>query len=165
MEGKQNEKITFISSRQLSVYRVWLWGLMSLAAGVIGFGIFQLFFVNRGGFGGIMLGFVSMFHLVRIFPNIKVIEFDKEFLYVLEKDYDIVMPLENIKTIELKTLGGFYRILLFDKIQSGHEIYFMPSLIYPLDFNKQDEKVNILRSYVWKAKQVTRSLPRNALNS
>ena len=164
MEGKQLEKITFISPGQLKAYRVWSFTLIGLSIAAIAFGIYTLVWGSGSG-SGIGLGSLALYQMIRIYPKIKVIEFDSEFLYVLEKGFDIVMPLENIKAIELKSLGGFYRILLFDKIQSGKEIYFMPSLIYPLDFNKQDDKVNILRNYVWNAKQVGRTIPRNALNS
>jgi hypothetical protein len=39
---------------------------------------------------------------IRINRNVHQVEFDDEFLYVIQKGQDILIPLENIKEVEIK---------------------------------------------------------------
>ena len=160
----QMEKITFISHRQVQYYRIWLLLIMIPGAALGMIGLYRLL-TQQGYFAGIYLGPIIVFQLIRVYKKIKAVEFDAEFLYVFEKGFEIVVPLENIKNVEIKSLNGIYQINLHDKIQSGTEVYFKPSLIYPLDFKKQDAKVNVLRSYIRKAKGIIKTIPKNALQS
>jgi hypothetical protein len=97
--------------------------------------------------------------------NVYHVEFDEEFLYVLLRKQDIIIPLENIKDINLKTLGGVYRVDFYHAEQLGDRIYFKPSLLYPFNSKKKDTLVNVLWSNIEKAKRKVQDFQRNALHS
>lgn len=164
MDGKVEEKITFVTKSQLAAYRIWIMVVaVALTLGLL-FRLYLLITQFKFPFD-LFIGIVILYKLWRTYVGLKPVEFDREFLYVTEKGYDIIVPLENVKSVEIKSLGGLYKIIFYDRIQSGYEIFFMPSLIYPLDYGKQDAKVNILRSYAEKAKLIKHPRLRNALQS
>ena len=165
MEGKQEEKISFLTPARVKAYKSWLLFIMvSLVLGMA----FSEYLAIRAGHSftpSLFMGCVFIYQAYRIFKGVKPAAFDRRFLYVTESGYEILVPVDNIKKVEIKNLGGIYKVSFFDQIQSGTYLYFKPSLIYPLDFKKQDEKVNILRSYAWNARQNREPLPKNALAS
>jgi len=93
------------------------------------------------------------------------VSFDQEFLYVTGKSQDLVIPLENIKDVEIKTMGGVYQITLYHPEQVGEAFFFKPSLLYPLNFKKKDALVDLLRRNIALAKQRKSNTPPNALGS
>ncbi len=165
MPRKPVEKISFLSESKVKAYRVWLLILLSILAVFIGWGIHQMIFL--GGLpGGVFIGALAGIKLYDIYRGIKPVEFDCDFLYVKESGYEVIVPLDNIKFVEIRNVSGIYKVAFFDDIQSGREIFFKPSMIYPLDFSKQDAKVNILRSNIRKARsRLKEPLPKNALMS
>ncbi len=165
MEGKQEEKIRFLTHSKVKTYKAWLLFLMSVL--IAGLAYYSYVAILDGHFivTTPLLGCVFVYQLYRIYRRVKVVEFDREFFYVSESGYEILVPLDNIKKVEIKNMGGIYKVSFFDEIQSGHSVLFKPSLIYPLDFNKQDEKVNKLRSYAWTARSNRKPIPKNALTS
>lgn len=50
-----------------------------------------------------------------------------------------MIPLENIKEVDIKSLGGVYEVELFNAEQLGKKFYFKPSLLYPFNFKKKDD--------------------------
>ena len=164
MERKQEEKISFLTARQVRIYNVWLLLLIGLCTVIALLVTFQGRSIGTL-LNGFLFGVLIVYPLFRTYRRIKPVEFDRKFLYVTELGFDILVPLDNIKEVEIKTLGGIYKVTFFDPIQSGREILFKPSLIYPLDFKNQDEKVNKLRAYAWSAKQNREAIPKNALTS
>jgi hypothetical protein len=102
---------------------------------------------------------------VRINRNVHRVEFDDEFLYVLQKGQDILIPLENIKEVEIISLGGVYEVELFNPEQLGKKFYFKPWLLYPFNFKKKDALVDILRSNINKALRKKQHFQANALHS
>lgn len=166
MPQKSDEKITFLSFKKVRIFKVLLILLGALlVAALVFYGVRAI--QNKSDSS--IFPFLYFLFFLRLtyalYVGIKTVEFDQSFLYITEKDIDIIVPLANIKSIEIRNLAGIYEIKLFDKIQSGSELFFKPSLIYPLDYNKQDEKVNKLRAYVWKAKQNPGIASRNELTS
>jgi hypothetical protein len=93
------------------------------------------------------------------------VEFDDEFLYVIQKNQDMLIPLENIKDVEIVSLGGVYKITLYAKDQLGDLIYFKPSLLYPFNFKSKDKLVDVLRHNIDEAKKKLRVYQKNALYS
>ncbi|MBS1489258.1 MAG: hypothetical protein JSS93_01915 [Bacteroidetes bacterium] len=93
------------------------------------------------------------------------VEFDEEFLYVIQKGQDMLVPLENIKDIELKTMIGHWEITFYNPEQLGDKIYFKPSLLYPFNSKKKDELVNVLWRNINKAKSKQPYFQLNALRS
>lgn len=93
------------------------------------------------------------------------VEFDADFMYVLQKDQDLVIPLENIKDVNLISIGGVYKVELYSKELVGDTFYFKPSLLYPFNHKKKEALVNILWANVEKAKSKRQYFQRNALHS
>ena len=50
-----------------------------------------------------------------------------------------MIPLENIKEVDIKSLGGVYEVELFNAEQLGKKFYFKPSLLYPFNLKKKDD--------------------------
>jgi hypothetical protein len=97
--------------------------------------------------------------------KIEHVEFDKSFLYVVKRKIDYIIPLENIESVEIVSLGGVYKVNLYRAEQLGKEFYFKPSLLYPLNYKTKDLLVNHLRRNIDLAKQKKTTLPMNALMS
>lgn len=93
------------------------------------------------------------------------VEFDDEFLYVLQRGQDLLIPLENVKDIEMKTLGGMWRVDLFYTDAIGDHFYFKPSLLYPLNYKSKDALVNFLWQKIEAAKGKKQVMQANALHS
>jgi hypothetical protein len=69
-------------------------------------------------------------------------------VYYDRKGYEVQIPFEEIKSVEIMTISGIYKINLFDPSQDGSVIRFKTSLWYPFNFKKQDGKVNELRDKI-----------------
>ncbi|CAN5485527.1 hypothetical protein BH09BAC3_BH09BAC3_36460 [soil metagenome] len=166
MPAKSSEKITFISHTKVKAIKVVLI-LLSLLLLMIP--VWHLVVVFQGQSHVMVMTLIYPVVLLRLvyylYKGIRAVEFDSSFLYVMEGDMEVIVPLSNIKKVDIRNLAGIYEITFFDKIQSGSDLFFKPSLIYPLDFNKQDAKVNELRDYARKAKQKVEANPGNQLTS
>jgi len=88
--------------------------------------------------------------------SLKNISYDESAVYYEKDGFEVQIPFEDIKDIEIKTLAGIYTINLYRPAQDGITIAFKMSLWYPLNFKKQDEKVNKLRDKIDRYK---RTLP------
>ncbi len=125
--------------------------------------------IDRGGWFEVVYFFGAysyLFYLLfRTLAKLQHVEFDDEFLYVVKRKLDYVIPLENIKSVEIVSLGGVYKVNLYRAEQLGEEFYFKPSLFYPLNYKTKDLLVNHLRRNIDYAKQRNTSLPYNALMS
>jgi hypothetical protein len=102
---------------------------------------------------------------IRINRKVFHVEFDDEFLYLIQKEADVLIPLQNIKDIELKTIGGLYQIELYSPEIVGDVIYYKPSLLYPFNFKAKDAIANKLRANIEKAKRRPTEYEKNALMS
>jgi hypothetical protein len=168
MPTHQNKRINSLSTRYLGFYKN---SVLVLLIGFIGFLVFAgvKSFLERGDyFNSIFtIGYISFFIYgwIRINRNVHRVEFDDEFLYVLQPSQDILIPLENIKEVEIKSLGGVYEVELFNPEQLGKKFYFKPSLLYPFNFKKKDAQVDILRSNINKALRKKQHFQANALHS
>lgn len=105
------------------------------------------------------------FRLMRMTTKLYRVEFDTEFLYVLLKHQDLIIPLENIESVEISTVGGVYKVNLYHPEQLGDHLYFKLSLFYPLNYQSKDALVNVLRKNIDKAKTRKQEFPKNALHS
>ena len=88
--------------------------------------------------------------------KIKSISYDESSIYYNKKEYEVQVPFEDVRDIEIKTISGIYKINLYAPSQDGSSIMFKTSLGYPFNFKKQDEKVNELRDRIDRFK---RTLP------
>lgn len=108
---------------------------------------------------------IFLWSWIRIHKKVHRIEFDEDFLYVIRKNQDTIIPLENIKDVQIKSLVGFYQIDLYNPEDFGSQLFFKPSLLYPLNFKKKDALVNTLRRHIEDSKRKVQSLQKNALHS
>jgi hypothetical protein len=105
------------------------------------------------------------YRLMLVTAKLHRIEFDQSYLYVLLRKQDMVIPLENIKSVEILTLGGVYKVTLYAAEQLGDVFYFKLSLWYPLNYQSKDALVNLFRFSIDKAKSKKQEFPINALRS
>ncbi|MBL7871795.1 MAG: hypothetical protein JNM78_09310 [Cyclobacteriaceae bacterium] len=168
MATHQNKRIHSLSTRYLGFYKN---SVLILLIGFVGFLVFAGVgsFLESGRYFNTIttIGYTAFFIFgwIRINRNVHRVEFDEEFLYVLQKGQDILIPLENIKEVEIKSLGGVYEVELFTPEQLGKKFYFKPSLLYPFNFKKKDSLVDILRSNINKAVRKKQHFQANALHS
>ncbi|MBL7876076.1 MAG: hypothetical protein JNL53_10450, partial [Cyclobacteriaceae bacterium] len=146
MAAGKSQRIKSLSTRYLGFYKM---SVLAILTGVVCFivianiqnsieaGRFQ---INNWFITGYFLFFVYLW--IRMNRNVHRVEFDDEFLYVIQKGQDILIPLENVKEVDIKTLGGVYEVELYQAEQLGKKFYFKPSLLYPFNFKKKDALVN-----------------------
>lgn len=92
-------------------------------------------------------------------------EFDEEYMYVQQQGHDVLIPLENIKDVNLISVGGVYKVDLYSPETFGDKFYFKPSLLYPFNHKKKEAIVDVLWANIEKAKKRKQVLQRNALMS
>lgn len=153
-----------LSSRLLGPFKGVLYALYSTFFIVI---IVLVFLRERWYLGIVQSGvyFYGLYILVRMTRNLQHASFDDDFLYVHSASPELIIPLENIESVEIETLGGTYKVNLYSAEQLGKEFYFKTSLLYPLNYKSKDAMVNLLRRNIDKAKSLRRSIPHNALMS
>ncbi len=88
--------------------------------------------------------------------KLKNISYDDSSVYYEKKGFEVQIPFEEIRDIEIKTVTGIYNINLYRPSQDGKKVPFKMSLWYPLNFKAQDEKVDVLRDKIDRHK---RTLP------
>ena len=145
------ERSKTISTKHLTLYRVVssLFAIIMILLGV-------LYYLNFGISGWL----VTIFACLSIYMNwvqynfkLKSIEYDKENIYVQDGQQDVQISMADIKSIELDNIGGAFRINFFQQTPFGMNIYFKPSIYYPINFSKMDAKINELRSIIDRAKR------------
>lgn len=102
-------------------------------------------------FQGSLYAYV-LYRLIKMANRLQQVSFDERFLYVIDKAQELVIPLENIESVEIETLGGVYKVNALHAEQFGKQFYFKPSLFYPLNYKKKDALVNNLRRQIQRAK-------------
>jgi len=164
----KSQRIKSLSTRYLWLYKH---GILVLLIGVFAFLTFRTVepFISSGFWHGPLFSYVYLLFLIygwiRINRNVHHVEFDEEYLYVILRKQDILIRLENIKEVDIKSLGGVYEVELYHPEQLGKKIYFKPSLLYPLNFKKKDALVNVLRNNINKAQSRKQQFQPNALHS
>lgn len=93
------------------------------------------------------------------------VEFDQEFMYITQREQDLLLPLENIKDVNLISIGGVYKVELYTKELFGDIFYFKPSLLYPFNHKKKEALVDLLWANIEKVKRKKQDFQRNALHS
>ena len=102
--------------------------------------------------------FISILFLISIyypfhiyypmFLKLRNVSYDDSFIYYHEKGYEVQIPFEDIKSIEIKSVTSIYGIYLFSPSQGRNVIFFKTSLWYPFNFKKKDEMIDELRDKV-----------------
>jgi hypothetical protein len=151
-------RTTIVSTSKLKTYKTIALSLVSLITlAVVIFAAISVFKFKE--FHQLLIVPLYIVMAVKAFPaiiKIKNISYDESAVYYDKKGFEVQIPFEDIKDIEIKTLSGIYKINLHIPTQDGEYILFKTSLWYPLNFKKQDEKVNELRDKIDRYK---RTLP------
>lgn len=103
--------------------------------------------------------------LWRISGKLQQLSFDDRFAYVQMKGHELLIPLENIKDVELKTILGTYEVMLHHPEQFGRSFFFKISLLHPLNHKRKEELVDRFWEAVEKAKRHREVLRPNTLLS
>ena len=101
----------------------------------------------------------------KVNASVHRVEFDDDFMIVILKGQDLLIPLENIKDVNLISLGGVYRVDLYSPELIGDKFYFKPSLLYPFNHKRKEAIIDILWSNIEKAKRKPAQDYRNTLHS
>jgi hypothetical protein len=163
----EKSRIRNLSTRYLEFYR---YGFVVILTAFAGLMLYQTIddFMSKGIFSSLYFPVVWGFMIYTWFKaHIKVfkVEFDDDYLYVLKRTGDVLIPLENIKDIAMKTLGGMWRVELYYEDIIGNHFYFKPSLLYPLNYKSKDKLVNLLWEKIESAKRNRPRIQTNALHS
>lgn len=165
---EKGNRIRNLSTRWLTAFKIVVYMVYTTLCMAITWVL-----VNRGdNWISALLGLANagvyiyfFYRLIRVTAKLYRVEFDHDYLYVLQKHQDLLIPLENIESVEIATLGGVYKVNLYDADQLGDHFYFKLSLWYPLNYKSKDALVNLLRSTINKAKKRPSQDVRNTLHS
>ncbi|MBY0433327.1 MAG: hypothetical protein K2U26_04375 [Cyclobacteriaceae bacterium] len=165
MSAIQPNRIKSLSTRYLGFYKNSV--LILLCALAITFFYSWIKSDRFNPFGILMYGqwLYFIYLWIRVNRNVYRVEFDDKFLYLILPKNDVLIPLENIKDVDIVSLGGVYRVDLYQPEFMGKKFYFKPSLLYPFNFKKKDALVDVLRKKIGEAKKNVQPLPKNALFS
>lgn len=170
MTAIQNHRINSLSTRFLGFYKNSMLVVLLAFACFFAYEFIQevfddgrRFMLSRLYYVGIVGYFIYFW--IRANRNVHRVEFDENFLYVIQRKQDILIPLENIKEVDIKSLGGVYEVELYQAEQLGKKFYFKPSLLYPFNYKKKDKLVDILRKNINRAQARKQQLQPNALHS
>lgn len=151
-------RTTIVSTSKLKTHKITsLILLISLLAVILAASIGQMY---RGQWiAGLFLLPIWIFigfKAISLVLSLKKISYDDSSVYYEKDGFEVQIPFEDIKDIEIRSLTGIYTINLYQPSQDGKEVSFKMSLWYPFNYKKQDEKVNELRNNIDRYK---RTLP------
>jgi hypothetical protein len=90
------------------------------------------------------------FRALQDLKNMKTVFYDESSVYYEKDGYEVQIPFEDIKNIELNKGWG---INLYRPTQDGDRIRFTPSVWYPFNFRKKEEEINKLRDKIDRYKE------------
>jgi hypothetical protein len=140
-------RTTIVSTSKLRIYKIFSITLVALVLVLFLVSAYQVDGYFWRVYNVAFWGFIA-FWIIRIVLRLKNVSFDEYSVYYERNGYEVQIPFDEIKDIEIKSLDGIYKINLFQPNQDGKIIYFKTSLWYPLNFKRQDEQVNVLRDRI-----------------
>lgn len=143
-------RITIVSTSKIKTYKIITLSIVGMiTVSVLVFTVYTVI-VQRMYYQllNIPLYIVLVYKAVPAIIKIKNVSYDDSSVYYDRKGYEVQIPFEDIKSVEIMTISGIYKIILFDPAQDGSVIMFKTSLWYPFNFRRQDEKVNELRDKI-----------------
>ncbi len=163
----EKSRIRNLSTRYLGFYKYGLIVVILIIFSGILFYYRETLFA-KGSFSSWYFPFywAYLFYLWwRVNRKVFHVEFDQEFMYLKQKDQDLLIPLENIKDVNLASIEGVYKVDLYATELFGNKFYFKPSLLYPFNHKKKEALVDVLWANIEKAKSKKQHFQRNALHS
>jgi len=160
-------RTTTVSTSQLKTYRTsTLIIIIGLTSFIVGYGIYGFYVYGEiYQFTTIFVWSYFAYLAVPAVLKIKNVSYDDGSVYYDKKGFEVQIPFEDIRDIEIKTISGIYKINLYSPSQDGAVIMFKTSLWYPFNFKKQDEKVNELRDNIDRYKRRMSERNMNELSS
>lgn len=157
-----------LSSRWLGTWKYFLFGLYLVLIGLL----FIFLFKTADGAGGYVVAVgqavVNLYffrHALIVMARLQNLSFDSDFAIVQMKGQELLIPLENIKDVELVSLAGTYRVTLYQPEQLGDTFYFKVSLLYPLNHRRKEALIDRFWAAIRRAKLKKQEFPRHALPS
>lgn len=161
----EKSRIRNLSTRYLAFYK-WGVGLIILTV-VLLFVFFEVDSLKKLRIGMLFWPMYYGYFLYlwwNVNKRVYHVEFDNDFMYVIQRKQDLLIPLENVKDVNLVSMGGVYRVDLYVKELFGDKFYFKPSLLYPFNHKKKEALVDVLWANIEKAKSKKQHFQRNALH-
>jgi hypothetical protein len=162
----EKSRVKNLSTRYLAFYK---WGVGSIILTVILLiVIYEINWFKESKNGLLFWPFYYGYFLYlwwNVNKRVYHVEFDSDFMYVAQKGQDLLIPLENIRDVNLVSMGGVYRVDLYATELFGDTFYFKPSLLYPFNHKKKEALVDVLWANIEKAKSKKQHFQRNALHS
>lgn len=147
-------RTTIVSTSKLKSYKSGSIFLISIF-NIIGFCCAIVPFVIDDRYYSLICIPILIFYSIRWYRDVKKLKsvsYDESSIYYKKDGYEVQIPFEEIKEIEVVGVDIF-SIKLFTPSQGGDCIWFKTSLWYPLNFKKKDEMVDELRSKIDKYKR------------
>jgi hypothetical protein len=157
----QQSRITNLSTRYLGLYKI---GTLAILITVMLWLIYRAIVHPISLWATGLYGYL-IYRYIRMNRKVFHVEFDDEFLYLIQQEADILIPLQNIQDVELKTFGGLYEIKLYSPEIVGDRIYYKPSLLYPFNYKSKDAIADQLRLNIERAKRKREVVLKNVLMS
>jgi len=143
-------RTTIVSTSKLKTYKVIALTLVSLITlAVLVFALIGI--VKYDEYYQLLytpLYIIMAYKAIPAIIKIKNISYDESSVFYDKNGFEVQIPFEDIRDVEIKTISGIYTIHLYVPSQDGSTIMFKTSLWYPFNFKKQDEKVNELRDRI-----------------
>ncbi len=131
------------SYKTVSIYLISIFNIIGFCCAIVPFVIDDRYYI--------LIYFpVLVYFSIRWYRDIKKLKsvsYDESSIYYKKEDYEVQIPFEDIKEIEMVGLDIF-SINLFMPTQDGDCIWFKTSMWYPLNFKKKDDMVDELRSKI-----------------
>jgi hypothetical protein len=145
----------FISTSRLKTYKK-VYRIFIVSSNVVALGIAVPLIFQNGNYSSLLflpgLWFLS-WRALKEFKKLRTISYDASSIYYDKDGYEVQVPFEDIKNIEL--YRG-WRINLYRPSQDGNSIMFTPSVWYPFNFIGKEKRINKLRD---KIDEYKRTLP------
>ena len=136
-----------ISTSRLKTYKKF-YRIFIIALNVIGLGVAIPLAIGGKTYVLLMQIPVLWFFTYKALKHskkLKTISYDDSSVYYQKDGYEVQLPFEEIKNIEL---DQGWAINLYRPTQDGDRISFMPSVWYPLNFKRKDAEINVLRDKI-----------------
>lgn len=140
--------MTYLSSPFAERYRQFF--LLSLVAVTISLVVYYSLRMKASFSGLLPLAHVVVFSyiLLKRTQLLKEVSYDQEFLYIKEKKQEEVIPLTAIKNVELKTMGGRWKVNFHPAYTSREKVTFLPSLLYPMNYKKVEKRIDVFHQAI-----------------
>ena len=155
-----NMRTELISTSRLKTFKKF-YKVFFISINIIGLGIAIPLIIKSGMYVFLLQLPVLWFFTFKALKNskkLKTISYDDSSVYYEKDGYEVQIPFEEIKNIEL--YEG-WAINLYRPAQDGDRIMFLPSIWYPFNFRKKDAEIDKLRD---KIDQFKRSMPMRNLD-